>query len=255
MKENKIRISCKRENLTDLRDFITEQAEKSGLKPSAVRELNIVAEEVGYNIIKYGQLDERAEFEVETQSVCGRFKIIFRDRGVFFDPTTYRGELKFDEKGDLKEGGLGLTLVKKLVSEWSYKRTPEGVNVLKIERKIREGMPMKINTSLTSTDPRYQLLELSGELDATGAEVLEEELDKTYKDDMYNIVLDFSACPYISSTGLRVLFSTLNKVKRHKGSLVLTGVQEPVRKLFTVADCERLFNFYPTLKDFLTSIK
>ncbi|MCL5035979.1 MAG: STAS domain-containing protein [Chloroflexi bacterium] len=114
---------------------------------------------------------------------------------------------------------------------------------------------MKIEMTLTSTDPRFQLLELEGDLDAEGAEILEKDIKKSFGDGDYNIILDFSNCAYLSSTGLRVLFSSLNKVRQNNGRLVLTGVNENVRKLFSVADCEHLFNFHPTLADFLLSLK
>ena len=112
VEENKIRIRCSRKDLAILRAFITEKAEECGLKPFAIHEMNVVGEELGYNIIKYARLEEPGEFEVEIQSLCGRIRIIFRDSGIPFDPTVYKGGLRFDVHGNLKVGQVKNVLSK-----------------------------------------------------------------------------------------------------------------------------------------------
>ncbi|MCL5035980.1 MAG: ATP-binding protein [Chloroflexi bacterium] len=139
MSENKITIRCGRNNLRRLRLFVADNAEKCGLDQSAIHDLSVVAEEIGYNIMKYGEMGESGEFDVEVSCEGGRFSMIFRDTGIPFDPTGYKGGLTFDSEGNLEEGGLGLMLVDKLVDEWTYERHPDGINILKLY-KVKGGI-------------------------------------------------------------------------------------------------------------------
>jgi len=46
--------------------------------------------------------------------------------------------------------------------------------------------------------------------------------------------LDFTSLEYISSAGLRVLLAAHKRMKRQEGDLVVRGVNENVREVFTI---------------------
>ena len=66
---------------------------------------------------------------------------------------------------------------------------------------------------------------LSGELNTLTAPELSALLDSELKD-VQRLTLDFAACDYVSSAGLRVLLATFKQMKAAKGTMRLSHVGE-----------------------------
>lgn len=66
---------------------------------------------------------------------------------------------------------------------------------------------------------------LSGELNTLTAPELSALLDSALKD-VQRLTLDFAACDYVSSAGLRVLLATFKQMKAAKGTMRLSHVGE-----------------------------
>ncbi|MBQ7660967.1 MAG: STAS domain-containing protein [Clostridia bacterium] len=66
---------------------------------------------------------------------------------------------------------------------------------------------------------------LSGELNTLTAPELSALLDSALKD-VQRLTLDFAACDYVSSAGLRVLLATFKQMKAAKGTMCLSHVGE-----------------------------
>ena len=74
------------------------------------------------------------------------------------------------------------------------------------------------------------------------------------EDSTSTVILDLTDVPYIDSAGLGLLISAY--VTRHKAgrTVVLTGVNKRVRKLFEITKVEPLFLMFPTLEDAIAAL-
>ena len=73
---------------------------------------------------------------------------------------------------------------------------------------------------------------LAGRLDTATSPQLEEEL-KSALDGISTLVMDFKELEYISSAGLRVLFSA-QKLMSERGGMKVTNVNEVIMEIFEV---------------------
>lgn len=86
-----------------------------------------------------------------------------------------------------------------------------------------------MNTNVIKKD-KTLLLELDGRLDTVTAPELEKCLGDNM-DGIQSVVFDFQKLSYISSAGLRVLLSTLKKMKGINGSMKLQNVNELIMEI------------------------
>lgn len=77
----------------------------------------------------------------------------------------------------------------------------------------------------------------SGEFEAT----IQELIDKGQK----NLVMDFAAVDFLSSSGLRVLVSVRKKLRVAGGDIVLASPSERAADSFEIAGLDKLFPSYP----------
>ena len=75
-------------------------------------------------------------------------------------------------------------------------------------------------------------LVLSGRLDTSTAPELEADV-KTSIEGIESLVFDFTELEYISSAGMRVLLSSLKKMK-NQGSMKVINVNETIKEIFDV---------------------
>jgi anti-sigma B factor antagonist len=111
-------------------------------------------------------------------------------------------------------------------------------------------MSVTLVPSLDGSSPA--IVKISGRLDAYSAETMEKDLEGEIDRGTAGVVLDFSNCDFLSSTGLRVLFSLQNRLGG-SGSLKLVGVGPQVKKIFTITDCVELFDFYGTIDEAIST--
>ena len=62
------------------------------------------------------------------------------------------------------------------------------------------------------------ILRLDGRIDAASSMILERKLNKLIDENHLHLLLDFTRVDYLSSAGMRVLLSSLKKVKAKKGT-------------------------------------
>jgi len=77
------------------------------------------------------------------------------------------------------------------------------------------------------------VLLVEGRLDTVTSPQLEQRLGDSLGE-IQELVLDFTSLEYISSAGLRVLLAAHKRMKRQEGDLVVRGVNENVREVFTI---------------------
>lgn len=90
----------------------------------------------------------------------------------------------------------------------------------------------------------FDVLELSGELDAHTASQLENSLKKLIDQNKHNIIVNCSQLDYIASAGLGVFMAYIEDVRSLGGDIKLTDMNPKVYNVFDLLG-------FPTLYDIL----
>jgi anti-sigma B factor antagonist len=99
------------------------------------------------------------------------------------------------------------------------------------------------------------VIAVSGRIDATTSPDLESVLNNLIDQKKTEIVLDLGGVEYVSSVGLRVLLTTLKKVRPQRGDMKLVSLQPFVKEVFEITGFTRLFSIYSNLSEALFCVK
>ena len=95
---------------------------------------------------------------------------------------------------------------------------------------------------------RYTVIKLQAEkLDSNIAPSLKSELVILNTDGVKNIVIDLGDTRYCDSSGLSAILVANRLCKNSQGTFVLTGLQEPVRKLISISQLDTILNITSTM--------
>ncbi len=127
-------VEAKAENLDLVTDFVDDFLEENDCPMKTQMQVNIAIDEVFHNIVSYAYTDKNGDIEIQIDS-DGPVKLvlIFKDKGVKFDPlqnTDPDITLSSDER---EVGGLGIFMVKKLMDVVTYSYE-DGTNILTLEK-------------------------------------------------------------------------------------------------------------------------
>ena len=103
---------------------------------------------------------------------------------------------------------------------------------------------MSAITVKSSINPEFYIIKLERKFDTVAAENVEQLLNELIANKKINIILDFKESNYLSSMGLRVLFSISRALNEENKKLMLINVGPTVMKVIRIADCETLFDIY-----------
>ena len=92
-------------------------------------------------------------------------------------------------------------------------------------------------------------LQLDGELDASSAVVLDNELNKPDLLNYRKVLIDCQKLSYISSAGLGVFISHLQRLQDSNVKLVFFNMQEKVFNVFEILGLDSLMNIVPTMAE------
>ncbi len=88
---------------------------------------------------------------------------------------------------------------------------------------------------------RYSLIRLHAEkLDTMVAPALKSELVVLNADGVRNLIIDLSETRYCDSSGLSAILVANRLCKNANGVLVVTGLQEPVKKLIAISQLDSI---------------
>ncbi len=110
----------------------------------------------------------------------------------------------------------------------------------------------------TRTQNDVTLVALAGSLDSNTSPQAQQALDGILASGARKVVVDFTACGYVSSAGLRVL---LGAAKRLSGTgagggsgLRLFGLNESVREVFDISGFSQILGVFRTEADALRGL-
>ncbi|MCX6296067.1 MAG: STAS domain-containing protein [Bacteroidetes bacterium] len=87
---------------------------------------------------------------------------------------------------------------------------------------------------------------LAEKLDSNLAPSLKSELVVLSTDGSKNIILDLSDTRYCDSSGLSAILVANRLCKNSQGAFILTGLQEPVKKLIAISQLDSILNIVNT---------
>ena len=105
---------------------------------------------------------------------------------------------------------------------------------------------MKITSERT---PDSFVIIIKGDIDATTSIRVDEEISQIYKLPLKNLWIDCCEVQYISSAGVGVFISHLQKLDKHKISMTVYGLKPKLKSVFTVLGLDHYLSLQPSLKD------
>ncbi|MCZ3366366.1 MULTISPECIES: STAS domain-containing protein [Methanobacterium] len=111
---------------------------------------------------------------------------------------------------------------------------------------------MKITEDI---DDNICKLSLEGKLDAYHSTELEKCINKVIGDGCINLLLNFQRVDYISSSGLRVVLSSLKQLKKSGGKIILSNLHPYVMEVFEISGFKQIFEIYESEEEALKSFE
>ncbi|HHP7230643.1 MAG TPA: STAS domain-containing protein [Xenococcaceae cyanobacterium] len=101
----------------------------------------------------------------------------------------------------------------------------------------------------------FEVIEPQGILDGTKAVDFRHKIDRSIKNEVPIILVDFTNVTFMDSSGLGALVLALKKVRSAEVKLVLCSINEQVKMLFELTSMDRVFEIYSNREEFENSLK
>jgi anti-sigma B factor antagonist len=97
--------------------------------------------------------------------------------------------------------------------------------------------------------PGAAVIELSGEVDGSAADVLTSAYQAAVGThaDLGTVVLDFAAVDYINSTGIALIVSVLARARAERRKVVACGLSAHYREIFDITRLSDFIELFPDL--------
>lgn len=125
------------ENLDEIREFVGDAARQVGFSEREIYAIQLAADEASSNIIEHAYAGTTGgKLEIELIISGNELKIIMRDRGRSFDPSSVPEPNVKADLSERKIGGLGMYLMRQLMDEVTYQSSPEQGNTLIMIKRL-----------------------------------------------------------------------------------------------------------------------
>src|SRR6202034_4498189 len=102
--------------------------------------------------------------------------------------------------------------------------------------------------AITRTVPGAAVIELSGEVDGSAADVLTAAYQRALAGtDAGTVVLDFASVDYINSTGIALIVSVLARARAERKKVVASGLSPHYREIFAITRLSDFIELFPDL--------
>ena len=133
----KLVIKSRTENLSSLRDFISDNANKAGLGTDDIDDIILAVDEACTNIIKHAYKSvPDGEIIIEINYNSRKFTIKLIDHGNSFDPESVPVPDLQKYLRQRKVGGLGLYLMRTLMDDVKYVSVPGEYNQVLLSKNL-----------------------------------------------------------------------------------------------------------------------
>ena len=136
---SKITFDASFDNLDEIRDFVGEVARQVGFSAKEIYSIQLAADEASSNIIEHAYAGiTDGKLEIEGDAFEEGIKIVMRDRGKSFNPSSVPEPNVKADLSERKIGGLGMYLMRKLMDEVTYESSAENGNILTMVKRTGE---------------------------------------------------------------------------------------------------------------------
>ena len=132
----KITFDADFKNLDDIREFVGEAARQVGFSEKEIYSIQLATDEASTNIIEHAYAGvSDGVIEIDCTITDDELKIVMRDRGKSFDPSSVPEPNVKADLSERKIGGLGMYLMHKLMDEVHYETSHGRGNVLTMVKR------------------------------------------------------------------------------------------------------------------------
>jgi serine/threonine-protein kinase RsbW len=123
-------------SLEKISQFVVEAARQVGLDEHKTYQVDLAVDEACCNIIDHAYGGEGVgEMQVSVETKPDKLTVILVDRGQPFDPSKVPDPKLGVPLEQVKRRGAGFYLIRKIIDELHYERTPQGSNVMVLVKR------------------------------------------------------------------------------------------------------------------------
>ncbi|MCL4794098.1 MAG: ATP-binding protein [Bryobacteraceae bacterium] len=135
-----LRVPSSTENLSMIRDFVSNIGVRAGLDESQVLRLALAVDEACANVIEHAYGSEHIhEVTIRGELDNEELSFVIVDTGRHFDPASLKSETVEELVKQRKSGGLGLRLIRTIMDDVQYRIIPGEKNELRMTKKLHRG--------------------------------------------------------------------------------------------------------------------
>jgi anti-anti-sigma factor len=250
MQRSAITIDNQIGEISRVADLVDEFGRECALTARVVNDMHVALDEVLSNIIHHGYDDRgRHRIEVRLSIDGGEFCADVIDDGRPFDPARQKLVPINRETARPAPGGLGLHFVAAVIDNIRYRRDG-AMNRLELRKRTSGNRASRTDrgmcldwTEIWGRD--MTVLEVSGQIDSTGAGALRERLTALIAAGTTNLLVDLHGVDYVSSAGFWALLAGARLLEARSGRLLLCGLSGEVQRLFDLTSLDQMFTIYP----------
>jgi anti-anti-sigma factor len=245
------------ESIPTITQFVAEAARAAGLDENEVFHCQMAVDEACTNIIEHAYGGQgTGDIELTCLVEPGSCVIQIVDHGKPFDPDRVpkpKLEAKLDE---IKPGGIGLHLMRRLMDEVHFEFTDQGNFLTMKKSSSSQALPMQPQgVPVREAQQGIWIVRPHDRLDASSAPHLEAALVELLKQAHIWLVVDMAEVSYISSRGLKALVSAWRRAGDEGGRLVMCAMVPRVLSIFDTVGFTQIFDIYPSLDAALATLK
>ncbi len=144
-----LEIMSRTDMLSDVRAFVSGAAKEFGFSADDVAKIELAVDEACTNIIKHayrfdpaGKITIRVSFVFERTP---RFVVSIFDNGITFDSSKYTAPDMKEYFMQLRHGGLGILLMKKLMDKVEYRTSESDKNLIVLTKYLSANSGIRAN--------------------------------------------------------------------------------------------------------------
>ena len=105
---------------------------------------------------------------------------------------------------------------------------------------------LNLKTRIAFTNSEVSVLEAEGELDINTVGDFENALGDFMRKKKFKIVLNFGKLTYISSAGIGVVVGNLKEIRKNRGDIRISNVNQEIFKVFDLLELRSILHIFKT---------
>lgn len=111
-----------------------------------------------------------------------------------------------------------------------------------------------METKIIDADKKIGSVTVFGDLDGSTSPTLLKEIEGLIEQGMINIILDFSAIEFISSSGIGVIAVSSKDISQRNGKLIVVCNNKKVLSLFDITNLSKVITIHKTQEEALAAV-